>query len=82
MEVTHCVTSGSDEKIFKAISLGARDGVNYHLNHWEKELRKKVNSFNVIVYSAAGEGSSNLVKLALPEGRLVLFGRKVGNTEN
>jgi zinc-binding alcohol dehydrogenase/oxidoreductase len=32
------ITSGSDDKIKKALKLGAKAGVNYHEENWEKRL--------------------------------------------
>jgi NADPH:quinone reductase-like Zn-dependent oxidoreductase len=72
------VTSGSDKKIERAIELGAIDGVNYNHPAWEKELKNMVDGFDVIIDSAAGPGFSKLVQLALPGGRIVLFGRTAG----
>jgi zinc-binding alcohol dehydrogenase/oxidoreductase len=72
------VTSGSDQKVIKAIELGAQDGVNYKNNNWDTLLREKVQGFDVIIDSAAGDGFAKLVELANSGGRIALFGRTNG----
>lgn len=73
------VTSGSDEKIEKAISMGAKAGVNYKKEDWSKEFNV---SFDVIVDSAAGDGFTKLIDLASPGGRIVFFGGTKGTINN
>lgn len=69
------VSSGSDEKIKKAIHLGAKAGVNYNIENWEKHLNT---TFDVIVDSAGGDGFSKLIDLASYGGRIVFFGGTKG----
>ena len=76
------VTSGNDNKISKAIELGAQGGVNYKDSNWSAELLDKVKGFDVIIDSAAGRGFTELIELANPGGRIVLFGRTSGNILN
>lgn len=76
------VTSGSQEKIEKAIELGAKGGVNYNTENWSTELLNKTNGFDVIIDSAAGKGFTDLTELANPGGRIVLFGRTAGSISN
>lgn len=77
------VTSGSPEKIEKAIALGAKGGVNYKDPDWAKTLRAQTGGdtgyFDVIVDSAGGPGFAKLVDVAAPGGRLVFFGGTTGN---
>ena len=73
------VTSGSDEKIQKAVSLGAKGGVNYKMQGWSSTLLEKAGSFDLIIDSALGEGFSELVTLAGSGGRIVFFGGTAGN---
>src|SRR5258708_22458370 len=73
------VTSGSDEKIDKAIALGALGGVNYKNANWVESLRTLAGSFDVTVDGAAGEGMGDLLDLASPGGRLVFYGATRGN---
>jgi zinc-binding alcohol dehydrogenase/oxidoreductase len=72
------VTSGSDEKIARAISLGATGGFNYTRPDWAEEAARVAGGFDIIVDSAGGEGFSKLIELALPGGRIVNFGRTTG----
>ena len=73
------VTSGSEEKITRAVALGAKAGANYTGPGWAAELLKKSGAFDVIVDSAGGEGFGDLVDLVAPGGRIVFFGATRGN---
>lgn len=72
------VTSGADEKLEKARTLGVAGGVNYRKDGWSKELKLQTNGFDVIIDSAAGEGFVQLVKLAKPGGRIGIYGGTTG----
>lgn len=72
-------TSGSDEKLKRAVSLGASGGINYKSENWEKELKSKAGDFNVIIDSALGDGFAKLVTLAARGARIVFFGGTDGN---
>lgn len=72
------VTSGSEEKIEKAKSLGAVDGFNYKTPDWAEQARKAVGGFDIIIDSAAGNHFGKLIELAVPGGRIVNFGRTAG----
>jgi len=73
------VTSGSDDKLEKAVALGASGGVNYKKQGWAEELQNSAGNFDVIIDSALGEGFADLVSLAGPGGRIVFFGGTAGN---
>lgn len=73
------VTSGSNEKINKALNLGAKQGVNYKEDSWEKEFNTK---FDLIIDSACGKDFTKLVDLAQNGGRIVFFGGTTGNINN
>ena len=73
------VTSGSPEKIARAITLGALGGVNYREAGWADSLPKLAGRFDVIVDSAGGEGFAKLIDLTAPGGRIVFFGATTGN---
>jgi NADPH:quinone reductase-like Zn-dependent oxidoreductase len=75
------VTSGSDEKIARAIELGATGGFNYTHPGWAKTAAHghAEHLFDVIVDSAGGEGFESLIDLARPGGRVVFFGATRGN---
>jgi len=72
------VTSGSEEKIQMAVSLGAKAGVNYKEPGWDKKLLGMTGGFDIIIDSAAGTGFAALTELANPGARIVLFGRTAG----
>jgi len=68
------VSSSSDDKISKAISLGAIAGINYKTVDWSEVNKSLANSFDLIIDSAGGEGFKHLLKLAAPGGRIVTYG--------
>lgn len=75
------VTSGSDEKIEKAVKLGAKGGYNYRTENWHKEVLASGLMFDVIIDSAGGPGFNNLIKIAAPGGRIVTYGGTLGAIE-
>lgn len=72
------VTSGNEYKIARAVELGAKGGVNYKDVNWDVILKEKAGGFDVIIDSAAGDGFAKLTELAIPGGRIALFGRTAG----
>jgi len=77
------VTSGSEEKIRRAVEMGARGGLNYRNPDWHKEFLKEVNAtgvgyFDVIIDSAAGPDFKKLTDVATPGGRICIYGGTVG----
>lgn len=68
------VTSGSKEKIQRAIQLGAEDGQLYTEKGWGRKWSKAGKGFDLIIDSAAGEGFSELLEAANPGARIVLYG--------
>jgi len=72
------VTSGNENKIRKAIELGAKGGINYKKSTWGSELLNQVGGFDLIIDSAAGKGFIELTELANPGCRIALFGRTAG----
>lgn len=74
------VTSGSEEKIARAVELGAKGGISYHTENWPATLTKQVGGgFDVLVDSAAGPGFNHLVDAANPGGRIVFYGATQGD---
>ena len=78
------VTSGSDDKIMKAIQLGAKGGINYKNPTWFRDLLVKARGtklgyFNVIIDSAGGSGFSKLIDIAAPGARICFYGGGTGN---
>lgn len=73
------VTSGSDEKLEKAKVLGADWGANYRTPGWEKALVKAAGRPpDVIVDGAGGDGLNQLVAIAAPGARIVVYGATRG----
>jgi len=68
------VTSSSDLKIDQAIQQGARGGVNYTKEKWNRKLP----SFNVIIDGAGGDGFGSLIRNLDMGGRLVFYGGTQG----
>ncbi len=78
------VTSSSDEKIQRAIELGAKGGVNYKQADWLKQLMTQTGGgrtgyFDVIIDSAGGPGFAKLIDAAASGGRIVFYGGTTGN---
>lgn len=73
------VTSGSNEKISQAVTLGARGGANYKEADWAEILKEKAGAFEVIIDSALGEGFAELMGLCTEGARVVFFGGTAGN---
>ena len=73
------VTSGSDEKIEKAKTLGALGGFNYKDPEWVAKAQKEAGGgFDIVIDSAGGDQFAKLLELTLPGGRIVNFGRTAG----
>lgn len=73
------VTSGSEQKIEKAKSLGAAGGFNYKKPDWAQQAQKEAGGFDIIIDTAGGPDFQKLLDLAMPGGRIVNFGRTAGN---
>jgi len=73
------VTSSSKEKIERAVSLGAAGGFDYKAANWVDEAKRSSRGFDVIIDSAAGPQFKNLLDVAAPGGRVVVFGRTAGD---
>jgi len=76
------VTSGSDDKLARAVSMGATGAVNYKKEGWVGELRTLAGGFDVTIDGAGGDGVNELFDLALPGSRLVFYGSTRGNPSN
>jgi NADPH:quinone reductase-like Zn-dependent oxidoreductase len=74
------VTSGSDDKIAKAIKLGVKGGVNYKSESYDTDLQAlAADGFDVIIDSAIGEGFAKHLNHVKPGARLVFFGATAGD---
>ncbi len=74
-------SSGSDEKIAKAIKLGAAGGVNYRQTDWYKNPALNP-GFDVVIDGAGGESFGYLLRLAKPGGRIASYGGTLGVVPN
>jgi zinc-binding alcohol dehydrogenase/oxidoreductase len=74
------VTSSSEGKIRRAEALGAQGGFVYSRPGWAGEALRQSGPFDIIIDSAGGESFSDLIELAAPGGRIVLFGATRGNS--
>lgn len=72
------VTSGSDDKLRQAVALGARGGVNYRAEDWDKQLRADAGGFDVVLDSAGGDGFTALLGLCNPAARIGVYGGTLG----
>ena len=72
------VTSGTDEKIQKAMAMGAKGGVNYRTENWHKILQKDASGFDVIIDSAAGDQFAQLASLCNLGARIGIYGGTLG----
>ncbi len=72
------VTSGSNDKLQKAKALGASGVYNYREPDWIEKLSKEAGGFDVIIDSAGGKQFSQLIEMAYPGGRIVIYGRTAG----
>jgi zinc-binding alcohol dehydrogenase/oxidoreductase len=73
------VTSGSEEKIEKAMSLGISGAANYREEGFTKSLRKMSGGFDTIIDSAGGDGINALLSTLKEGGRYIFFGATLGN---
>ena len=73
------VTSSSEEKIARAVQLGAQGGFVYTRPGWAAAAKSGGASFDLIVDSAGGEGFGDLLDLAASGGRIVFYGATRGN---
>ncbi|MBC7654890.1 MAG: zinc-binding dehydrogenase [Oligoflexus sp.] len=73
------VTSSSEEKIQQAIKIGAKGGVNYTINDWDKDLKERSGGIDVIIDSAIGNGFEKHFTYINAGGRIVFFGATAGD---
>ncbi len=74
------VSSSSNEKIKKAVELGAINGINYKDDNWADQLKEfEPAGIDLIIDSAGGPHFLPLIDLLKPGGKIVNFGRTAGN---
>lgn len=77
------VTSGSDDKIKKAVTLGAKGGVNYNNENWYKEISElSGNKINLLIDGAGGDTLSKCLDLINYGGRIISYGGTLGRVED
>ena len=72
------VTSGSAEKIEKAMRMGAKGGKNYREIDWDKHLKAETGGFDVIIDSAGGDEFAAFPGLCKPGARIGVYGGSLG----
>jgi len=72
------VTSGSDEKVEKAMKMGAKGAYNYKKESNYTDLWKTKGGFDVVIDSAGGDQINNFIKVLRPHGRIVFYGATNG----
>ncbi|KAF5007182.1 hypothetical protein FDECE_6492 [Fusarium decemcellulare] len=86
MGVNVFVTSGSQEKLNRARSLGAQGGAIYKAEKWEADIRQQLPSsrpyIDAIIDGAGGDIVSKAVKLLKPGGVIVQYGMTVSPKMN
>lgn len=76
------ITSSSNEKIEKAKSFGAIDGVNYTSEDWVESLMKLTGGIDLSIDSIGGDVFNNLLSLGKIGSRVVSFGATRGSVPN
>lgn len=76
------VSSSSEEKMERALDLGAIACVNYKEENWGKKFKKKVGGFDVIIDSAGGSGFIDLINACNMGARIGIFGGTRGTINN
>jgi zinc-binding alcohol dehydrogenase/oxidoreductase len=72
------VSSGSDEKIEKAMKLGAKGAYNYKKQTTYQDLWKTKGGFDLVIDSAGGDQMNNFIKVLRPQGKIVFYGATNG----
>jgi zinc-binding alcohol dehydrogenase/oxidoreductase len=74
------ITSGSDEKIARAIKMGASGAYNYRKESTYPDLWKTKGGFDLVIDSAGGDQLNNFIKILRPHGKVVFYGATNGMT--
>ncbi|MFO7822783.1 MAG: zinc-binding dehydrogenase [Cyclobacterium sp.] len=72
------VSSGEHWKLEKALGMGASAGFNYK-SDWVQEAKAADGGFDLIIDSAMGNTLNDLIEVARPGGRIVVYGATLGN---
>jgi zinc-binding alcohol dehydrogenase/oxidoreductase len=76
------VSSSKQEKIEKALALGAKNGVLYTDELWHKSINLPKSGFDVIIDGAGGAGFEKLLRVAAPSARIAVYGGTQGSINN
>jgi zinc-binding alcohol dehydrogenase/oxidoreductase len=72
------VTSGAEEKIEKAVQMGATGGVSYRDEQFHKKISDMSGGVDIVIDSAAGNGFSRLLQCCNPGARIAVYGGTKG----
>lgn len=72
------VTSGQQEKLDRAIAMGAEAGFSYKEEGWQKAAVKESGGFDCVIDSAGGDQLNDFIKMMKPAGRIVFYGATNG----
>ncbi len=72
------ITSGSDEKIARALKMGAKGAYNYKKESNYSDLWKTKGGFDLVIDSAGGDQVNNFIKVLKPFGKIVFYGATNG----
>jgi zinc-binding alcohol dehydrogenase/oxidoreductase len=74
------VTSGSPDKISKAIELGAKAGFIYKNDNWTKDLMNfSGGGIDLIIDGTGGGNINSIMNIINPGGRIINYGATLGN---
>ncbi len=72
------VTSGQQEKLDRAVAMGAKAGFSYKQEGWQKAAMKESGGFDCVIDSAGGDQLNDFIKMMKPAGRIVFYGATNG----
>lgn len=75
------VTSSNEDKIKKAIKLGAIGGYLYSDEDWSKKLIQEIGGIDLVIDSAGGSRFSEFLHILNPGGRIVFYGGTRGKID-
>ncbi|MGD2093779.1 MAG: zinc-binding dehydrogenase [Phycisphaerales bacterium] len=75
---TVIVTSSSQAKIDRAVSMDAAAGFLYTADDYASKLKAEYGSVQLIIDGTGGEGFGNLIDIVAPGGRIINYGATAG----
>jgi len=76
------VTSGSNDKIAMAQSIGAQGGILYTEPDFGKYLMKSMGGFDIVIDGTGGQTLNHALEAVKPGGTIVLYGATAGTPDN